>query len=383
MARKARKESLDPSVSQVVHVWNRCIRAMSLCGVDPLTKADREHRRQWSRDRLEHLAGVFAVEILTFAVLHNHTHQILRSRPDIARQWSPETVAWRSLMITPKRDRAGNIIEPTAKQIETITSKPKLVEKLRLKLSDISYWMQSYAQYIAVRSNREDDQVGHFWESRFKAHVLLDASSVLRCMMYVDLNPIRAGMADSIEESDYTGAKERLDDLRVHLATQGENQISLQLHSGSDSAQWERLDHACSGWLIPIEIEPQDIESAEESASQELAGQEAAVTYSTVDETLNSQTAKRARRASCRGSIRMSLVKYLWLLDLVGRQQKAGGSGFIPAEAVPLLQQLNIEPTGFYESIWLFGRRSKASKFKQQKTEGNENPQQRQPVVAL
>lgn len=79
----------------------------------------------------------------------------------------------------------------------------------------------------------------------------------------------------------------------------------------------------------------------------------------------------------------MSLVKYLWLLDLVGRQQKAGGSGFIPAETVPLLQQLNIEPTGFYESIWLFGRRYKAPKFKQQKTEGNENQQQRQPVVAL
>ncbi|MBL8889703.1 MAG: hypothetical protein JNL67_06970 [Planctomycetaceae bacterium] len=259
------------------------------------------------------------------------------------------------------------MIEPTAKQIEAITSKPKLVEKLRLKLSDISYWMQSYSQYIAVRSNREDHQVGHFWESRFKAHVLLDADSVLRCMMYVDLNPIRAGMADSIEESDYTGAKERLDDLRIHLATLGENQITLQLQSGSESAQWERLDHACSGWLSPMEIDPHEIESAQESAGQEPAGHEAAVLNSTVDEAINSQSSKRARRASCRGAIRMSLVKYLWLLDLVGRQQKTGGSGFIPAEATPLLQQLNIEPTGFYESICLFGRCFKASKFIQPK----------------
>lgn len=373
MARKARKESLDPSVSQVVHVWNRCIRAMSLCGIDPITKTDREYRREWSRSRLEHLASVFAVEMLTFAVMHNHTHQVLRSRPDIARQWSPENVARRSLMITPKCDRGGKMIEPTAKQIDAITSKPKLVEKLRRRLSDISFWMQSYAQHIAVKANREDKQLGHFWESRFKAHVLLDESSVLRCMMYVDLNPIRAGMADSIEESDYTGAKDRWDDLRVHIATEGESQITLQVHSGSESAQWERIDQGCSGWLSPIEIDSDTVETSRDSTIQQSADQDSD----------NSESTEPARRASCRGAIRMSLIKYLWLLDLVARQQKAGGSGFIPAEVVPLLQQLNIEPTGFYESICLFGRRFKASKSNQPKFGGCEQDQQTQPLVAL
>ena len=345
MARKARKDSLDPSVSQVVHVWNRCIRAMALCGFDPITKVNRDYRRQWSRDRLEHLASVFAIEVLTYAIMHNHTHQVLRTRPDIARQWSAETVAWRWLMITPKRDRCGKPIEPTKEQVRKITANPGLVEKLRLRLSDVSFWMQSYAQHIAVRANREDEQFGHFWQARFSAHVLVDPAAVIRCMLYVDLNPIRAGLADSIADSDFTAAKDRLDDLRIHLATANDNQITLTFHSGSDSAKWERLDQQYSGWLSPIEIESGAIENTEDAEGGEV--------------TVGDST-PRARRASRRGAIQMTLTKYLWLLELVGQQPRTGGSGCISPEAVSLLTQLNIEPTDFLESVWLFGRRFKS-----------------------
>ena len=344
MARKARKESIDPSVIQVVHVWNRCIRAMQLCGTDPVTGVDHEHRRGWSRDRLEYLAKIFSIEIFTYAIMHNHTHLILRSRPDIARKWSPETVARRWLMVTPKRDKNGKIIEPSAKRIQAIVDNPELVEKLRLQLSDVSWWMRSYAQHIATRANREDDQHGHFWEERFKAHVLVDQASILRCMLYIDLNPIRANIASSIEQSDYTGAKDRWDDLRIHVATQADNRITLRFESGSDTAQWERLEHPCSGWLSPIEIDAHLSEAARKTDGGE-----------------ESETLNRPRRVSQRGAVRISLTKYLLLLDLVGRQQRVGGSGFIPAEVVPILQQLKIEPTGFFESIWLFGQRFKST----------------------
>lgn len=344
MSRKARKESINPSVIQVVHVWNRCIRGMQLCGTDPVTGVDHEHRRGWSRDRLEHLARIFSIEIITFAIMHNHTHLVLRSRPDIARKWSPETVARRWLMSTPKRDRTGKIIEPSAKQIQEIVDKPELVEKLRLQLSDVSWWMRSYAQHIASRANREDNQRGHFWEDRFKAHVLVDRASILRCMLYVDLNPIRANIAGSIEQSDYTGAKDRLDDLRIHVATETDNRITLRVESGSDTAQWERLDHPCSGWLSPIEIDAHHSESARKTDGVE-----------------ESETPTRPRRVSQRGAVRISLTKYLLLLELVGRHPRVGGSGFISAEAVPILQQLNMEPNGFFESVWLFGRRFKST----------------------
>ena len=392
MARRARKHSIDPNAIQVVHVWNRCIRGMMLCGTDPLTKKCREYRREWSRDKLAHLAGIFAIEVLTYAIMSNHTHQVLRSRPDIARTWSPESVARRWLMLTPKVDRAGQIIEPTAEQIQSITDNPELVEKLRLRLSDISFWMKSYAHYIAVRANGEDKVEGHFWQGRFKAHVLVDEASILRCMLYVDLNPIRAGMADSIEESDYTGAKDRLDDLRIHVATNQDDCIRLSFTAGTDTAHWERLDHQHSGWLSPIQIDSQLSEAARHHDGNDLldsqlngavldpAEQHSSEQNETVDGgMIRNPSVSRPRRVSGRGALRIPLAKYLLLLDLVGRQQREGGSGFIPDTVVPVLEQMNIEPLGFAESICMFGRQFKTKVHRQPTKKAdsrtNHNPQ--------
>ncbi len=256
MARTKRGKSVDPSRVQVMHVYNRCARQGHLLGRDPETGKDRSHRRGWVRERLQHLAGIFAVEILTYAVLSTHTHQVVRSRPDLAQEWDPETIARRWLSITPKFDRkTGELLEPTAIAIKRIADDAKRVEKLRLRLSDISWWMRYFAQYIAVRANREDGRNGNFWDARFKAELLLDVASVLRCLLYVDLNLVRAGMAESIQESDFTGAKDRLDDLRVALAVQDDGQLRLMLEPGGDAFHWERLDHPCSGWLSPIELD--------------------------------------------------------------------------------------------------------------------------------
>ena len=39
---------------------------------------------------------------------------------------------------------------------------------------------------------------------------MLDEDALVTCMAYVDLNPIRAKMHDSVENSEYTSAYERL-----------------------------------------------------------------------------------------------------------------------------------------------------------------------------
>jgi hypothetical protein len=72
--------------------------------------------------------------------------------------------------------------------------------------------MKCLAEPIARLGNKEEKVTGHFWEGRFKAQPLLDETAIAACMVYEDLNPIRAGIAKTPETSDFTSVKERIED---------------------------------------------------------------------------------------------------------------------------------------------------------------------------
>ncbi len=331
MARAARNTSIDPAQIQIVHVWNRCVRRAYLCGSDKYSGRNYEHRRDWARKRLQQLASSFAIDCLTYSIMSNHTHQILRSRPDIAEQWDDRTVAIRWLRITPNYDADGNPIEPHEHRIQAIINDPAQVAELRSRLSDISWWMRYFSHYMACRSNREDEVTGHFWESRFGSEVLDSAASTLACMIYVDLNPIRAGVAATPEESDYTGAQDRIDDLRISLGTTDLGQHSLTLVSSTHSIHdWERLSHPHSGWMSPVEIDE----------LRDPVGPDEEVTH---------------RRASRKGVVAMSLVRYLQLLDWVGRTIRWDKRGSIPAELDSILNRLGLTEKSLLHELWHFG----------------------------
>ena len=48
------------------------------------------------------------------------------------------------------------------------------------------------------------------WEGRFTSQVLLDENTVLACMAYVDLNPIRTKMETTLETSKHTCIQQRI-----------------------------------------------------------------------------------------------------------------------------------------------------------------------------
>ncbi|MFN7889900.1 MAG: hypothetical protein ACK5OC_06405, partial [Pirellula sp.] len=67
-------------------------------------------------------------------------------------------------------------------------------------------WMRILCQKIGTRANQDDQENGRFFQGRFKAVRLLDDEAILACATYVDLNPIRASMAKSIEKSEFTSS---------------------------------------------------------------------------------------------------------------------------------------------------------------------------------
>jgi len=145
--------------------------------------------------------------------MSNHYHVVLRVCPEQADEWSFKEVVfrWHSLYsgtVFSRRFMAGEALS-TAERHELNQS----VTIWRERLTNISWLMKIVNHALALMANEEDQCKGHFWESRFKSQALLDDRALLACMAYVDLNPIRAKLARTPEDSDHTSIKNRIDSI--------------------------------------------------------------------------------------------------------------------------------------------------------------------------
>ena len=165
----ARREIVDESEVGIYHCINRCVRRVFLCGEDPLTGRNFDHRKTWIRNRVEQLASILAVEILDFAVLSNHIHVVLRNRPDLAQRWSDEEIALRWWRLFPhRRNDDGTPANPEPHELLMIVADPAKLAERRKRLANLSWFVRTLCEPMARIANREDSCSGRFWEGRFK-----------------------------------------------------------------------------------------------------------------------------------------------------------------------------------------------------------------------
>ena len=103
----ARQEIAPEGVEGVYHCFSRCVRRAFLCGWDGYTGQSYEHRKEWVESRLKDLAEGFGIDVCAYAVMSNHLHVVLRTRPDLVAGWSDEEVVRRWLADISERWKPG------------------------------------------------------------------------------------------------------------------------------------------------------------------------------------------------------------------------------------------------------------------------------------
>ncbi len=207
---KPRKELISLEATPYYHCTSRCVRRAFLCGNDHVTGKDYEHRRQWIEDRILLLAQVFCIDVCAYAVMSNHHHVVLHiNQTDVDALNDHEVcLRWHQLYqgtLLTQRFIRGNSMD--AAEREAVGLKVAL---WRSQLCDISWFMRALNEPIARQANSEDQCTGKFWEARFSSQALLDEKALIACMAYVDLNPLRAKMAATPEDSQHTSIQRRI-----------------------------------------------------------------------------------------------------------------------------------------------------------------------------
>ncbi len=203
----SRALKIDLNLTPYYHCMSRCVRRTYLCGQDDETGKDFSHRKEWIVKRIKQLSSIFAIKICAYAVMSNHYHLVLFISQTEAKSWDDKEVVERWKRLFP-----GEAKKLANKDLTEEEVKAKL-SLWREQLLSISWFMRCLNEPIARSSNHEDNCTGRFWEGRFKSQALLDEGAVLSAMAYVDLNPIRAKVANTPEESEFTSIYERINEM--------------------------------------------------------------------------------------------------------------------------------------------------------------------------
>jgi hypothetical protein len=129
--------------------------------------------------------------------MHRPRNTLLCLDAERAQLWSECEVVerWHRLFngnLLSQRYSRGEALTPTDSKVLA-----EVIAAWRQRLISTSWFMRCHNEPIARGANREDDISGRFWEGRFKSQALLDEKALAVCMAYVDLNPIRAMLAQS------------------------------------------------------------------------------------------------------------------------------------------------------------------------------------------
>ncbi len=363
MPTKPRSEIFRPGEQAIVHVMNRCVRREFLLEIGANARNEQLDRRYKFEKELQRAAGGFAIDLLSYAIMDNHFHLILRSRPDVVLQWDNKQVVlqWNKLCPLFRNPDGSPNEKPTDFDLQALLDDTEQIDQWRSRLSDISWFMKLVSQKIAKWCNALDGTEGHFWQGRYKAVLLLDERALLTCSMYVDLNRIKAELAKSLESSDYTSIQRRLQafvvqhSMRCILAEEANAPATTPSILTSVIIDENQAQH------IPT-ITPKSQSLPPEPTSNlspELAGQlpDAHLAPVHIDEQndpIGPHTSANGSRCSDKGFLPLTENQYVELLSWTADQLRHRHNGQKFDDSPPCLVAIQLEPETWCKLVTQF-----------------------------
>ena len=239
----ARNQIVDVQTTRYYHCISRVVRRAFLLG------KGYEHRKQWIEERLEFLSEHFAVSVAGFSIMDNHLHVLVRLEPELGKSMPDDEVLRRWANIYPPAEMDIENSAVLEGWVQRNLGNEKLINSYRERLQDLGWFMKALKEPIARMANKEDKCKGAFWEGRYKSIAVLDDEALLATCVYIDLNPVAAGISATPETSKNTSLRQRVDHAKSKGALDRLKAAKQSAVAASKAAKNLEQDH----WLTPIE----------------------------------------------------------------------------------------------------------------------------------
>ena len=153
------------------------------------------YEKDFLLDTIKRMAGMFFTEVYGFALMGNHFHLLVKMIPED--RFSDEDVKGRLIRYYGKKKAPADDGQ---------------LPMIRQKLANLSEFVREIKVNFARFYNKRHGRRGYFWGDRFKSVIVERGETLINCLAYIDLNPVRAGIVDKPE--DY-----RWNSLGYHIQT--------------------------------------------------------------------------------------------------------------------------------------------------------------------
>jgi len=170
-----------PRTSRMIIADQKAVyHVMSRTALDGFPLKDVE--KDFMLDLIKRLSSLYFTEILGFCLMGNHFHLLVKIFPE--NRFTDEEIQ---------------------KRFETYYGDSRefaegKITYLREKLSSLSEFMREIKVGFARFYNRRHYRRGYFWGDRFKSVIVEKGETLINCLAYIDLNPLRAGLVKRPEE---------------------------------------------------------------------------------------------------------------------------------------------------------------------------------------